>query len=141
MAYWRPVRLSLLMTRPLGVRSVSNPQPATGAADPENLDDARRNAPLRVLTLDRVVSLKDVENFAFGFAPIGKALAVPLWHGEKRIVRLIVAGASGASVDTNSLKNLFDAINECKDPELEVKIEPFTEKLIQCRRKIDSFER
>ncbi|HEX7033245.1 MAG TPA: YjzC family protein, partial [Nitrososphaera sp.] len=46
-------RLTLLMKRPLGVKSVTNPLPATGAADPEKLDDARKNAPRTVLTLDR----------------------------------------------------------------------------------------
>ena len=29
------------MTRPLGIRGVANPLAATGAADPETLDDAR----------------------------------------------------------------------------------------------------
>ena len=44
--------------RPLGVKGVTNPLDAGGAQDPEQLDDARANAPLKVLTLDRIVSLQ-----------------------------------------------------------------------------------
>lgn len=60
-------QLALLMTRPLGVRGVTNPLKTTGGADPENLNDARKNAPRTVLTLDRIVSLQDFKNFAQGF--------------------------------------------------------------------------
>src|SRR5262249_10214753 len=45
-------KISLLPVRPLGVRSVSNPLPASGATDPERADDIRRNAALKILTLD-----------------------------------------------------------------------------------------
>ena len=57
-------KLTLLLSPPLGVKSVTNPFPATGAADPETLDRARDNAPLTVLTFDRIVSLQDFEDFA-----------------------------------------------------------------------------
>ena len=50
-------QLSMLLTRPLGVKGVINPLDAGGAQDPEQIDDARANAPLKVLTLERVVSL------------------------------------------------------------------------------------
>ncbi|HEU0013764.1 MAG TPA: hypothetical protein VFQ45_08775, partial [Longimicrobium sp.] len=46
-------QLSLLITRPLGVRAADNPLPATGGTDAEAMDDARARAPLTVLTLDR----------------------------------------------------------------------------------------
>src|SRR5581483_11154218 len=52
-------QLSMLLSRPLGVKGVTNPEASTGAQDPEQLDDARANAPLKVLTLERVVSLSD----------------------------------------------------------------------------------
>ena len=61
-------QLSMLLSRPLGVKGVTNPLAAGGAQDPEQLGDARANAPLKVLTLDRVVSLRDYENFARAFA-------------------------------------------------------------------------
>jgi len=60
-------QLKLLMSRPLGLKDVTNPIEATGAADPESADEARRNAPLTVLTLDRIVSLRDYEDFCGPF--------------------------------------------------------------------------
>ncbi|HEY4572806.1 MAG TPA: hypothetical protein VIJ26_02550, partial [Thermoanaerobaculia bacterium] len=91
-------RVSLLATRPLGVKSVTNPVPATGAADPEARDQARRNAPMTVLTLDRVVSLRDFEDFARSFSGIGKAQARMLWAAGRRLVHLTLAGVDGAPV-------------------------------------------
>src|ERR1019366_4849755 len=52
-------QLTSLLTRPLGIKSAINPEAATGAQDRESFDDARTNAPLTVLTLDRTVSLQD----------------------------------------------------------------------------------
>ena len=66
---------------PPGIRTVNNPLAASAAA-PENLDDARTNAPLTVLTLDRIVSLRDFEDFSRAFAGVGKAQAVQLWNGR-----------------------------------------------------------
>ena len=56
-------QLSQLLSRPLGLKEVINPQDAEGAEDPESRDDARKNAPTTVLTLDRAVSLQDYEDF------------------------------------------------------------------------------
>ena len=60
---------------------------------PKSRDDARRNAPLTVLTLDRAVSLQDYEDFSRTFAGIAKAQAVWVWNGRKRAVFITVAGA------------------------------------------------
>ena len=49
-------RLTLPGSRPLGLSAVTNPVPAEGADDPEPLSRARRNAPLTVRTLGRIVS-------------------------------------------------------------------------------------
>lgn len=131
-------QLSLLMSRPLGVRSVTNPIAPTGADDPEDRDSARENAPLTVLTMDRIVSLKDVENFALAFAGIGKAQAIWIWDGEKRIVYLTVASATGDVVDEESdlYQNLTKAIDAYKDPQIQVKVKSFTKKLFNVEAKI-----
>lgn len=120
--------LTMLLTRPLGVRSVNNPLPATGAAAPEHLAQARNNAPLKVQTLDRIVSLEDYENFAAGFAGIGKAESAAIWNHDKRIVFLTVAGADGSALDPSSavLQNLQLAIAEFHDPVQQVQIGPYT---------------
>ncbi len=88
-------KLTLLQKRPLGVRGVTNPLPAAGAADPEAPDQARANAPVTVLTLDRIVSLRDYEDFTRAFAGIGKAQAVALWNGETQVVH-VTAGTAGS---------------------------------------------
>lgn len=114
-------QISLLLTRPLGVQGVTNPTPPTGAADPERLDDARRSAPLTVLTLERVVSLSDFEDFARSFGGIGKAQATWLWDGERRLVHLTVAAAdggpvvAGSALDTN-LRAALDAARTVEQP-------------------------
>jgi predicted phage baseplate assembly protein len=111
-------KLTLLPTRPLGIREVTNPLPATGAAEPEAPKDASVNAPLTVLTLDRIVSLKDFENFARAFAGIGKARAVAFWSGERRLVHVTVAAASGDEVIPTSdlYQSLVRGIEAACDP-------------------------
>ncbi len=111
-------QLTQLMTRPLGVKGVTNPNSAAGAADAEKLADARRNAPLTVLTLGRIVSLQDYQDFARAFSGIDKALATPVQIGEKHGVFVTIAGANGAEVTTGSplFSSLLTAIKEAGDP-------------------------
>jgi predicted phage baseplate assembly protein len=118
--------LTLLQTRPLGVRSVTNPVAASGAADPERLEGARVNAPNTVLTLDRIVSIDDYEAFARAFAGIGKAQAVPIWLGETHLVHLTLAGVNGARVETTSTtyKDLLEAIGANSDPVQPFRVDP-----------------
>lgn len=113
-----PGSLTLLPRRPVGIKDVSNPIAADGAADPESRDDARRNAPLTVLTLDRVVSAGDYGAFASAFAGIGKAVATPLWRGEEHFVHVTVAGVAGADIpaDSDLRTNLVAAIERWHDP-------------------------
>ncbi|MBV8138812.1 MAG: putative baseplate assembly protein [Deltaproteobacteria bacterium] len=110
--------LTILQTRPPGIRSVTNPLAASGGAGPEVLDRARQNAPLKVLTLDRIVALDDYENFARAFAGIGKAQAAALLSGGRYLVHLTIAGVNGAAVDPESAlyASLIGAIGLAKDP-------------------------
>jgi hypothetical protein len=91
---------------------VTNPLAANGAADREQLEEARRNAPLTVLTLGRIVSLRDYEDFARTFSGIDKALATWTWFGEKRGVFVTIAGPNGAEIPESSqlYQNLLTAI-------------------------------
>ncbi len=108
--------VKVLQSKPLGVKSAVNPVAAANAADPEDLANARVNAPLKVLTLDRIVSLDDYESFALAFAGIGKAQAVALWSGARRIVDITVADAAGNSPAPGSalLQNLAQAIDAAR---------------------------
>jgi hypothetical protein len=120
-------QLSMLLSRPLGVKGVANPLDASGAQDPEPLDDARANAPLKVLTLERVVSLVDYENFARAFGGIAKALATWTWDGRSRGVMVTVAGPNGAAVEPGSatFDNLLAAMRAAGDPFVELRVKTF----------------
>lgn len=121
----RAEQLSLLMTPVLGVRGVRNPLAAAGGDDPEPQDEARANAPLTVLTLDRVVSLRDYEDFARAYAGVAKALAAWVWTGETREVLLTVAGPGGRPVGEVTLQNLVRALRGAGDRYLPLKVREF----------------
>ncbi|PLX77649.1 MAG: putative baseplate assembly protein [Azoarcus sp.] len=119
-------QISLLLSRPPGLKAVINPVKASGGTDAEAGDAARSNAPLTVRTLDRIVSLRDFEDFAAAYTGIGKAQAVWLWDGEQRRVHLTVAGADGAALapaDT-LYRNLLDAIDAARPPHQPLRVSP-----------------
>ena len=110
--------LTTLLSRPLGVAGVVNPDPATGGEDPETQDRARANAPLTVLTLDRAVSIRDYRDYARAFAGIAKAHALWVPSGPARGVFLTVAGEEGNAVSTASdtFLNLQASLRQYGDP-------------------------
>jgi predicted phage baseplate assembly protein len=114
----RPDQITLLSSRPLGVKGVTNPMAATGGANRESRDQARRNAPLAVMALDRLVSTRDYADFARTFAGIGKASAARLSDGQRRLVHLTVAGAEDIPIETTSdlYRNLSKALRDFGDP-------------------------
>lgn len=119
--------LILLQDKPLGIRSVTNPVAASGAAEPETLDGARANAPLTVLTLDRIISIKDFEDFAAAFAGIGKAQAVSLWNGEVNFAHITLGAANGDPVEPTSdlYVNLVEALSRVRDTSVQVRVDTF----------------
>lgn len=120
-------QLSLLLTRLQGVKAVTNPEAASGGQDPEQLADARNNAPRTVLTLDRAVSLQDYTDFAGSFAGIGKALATWTWNGRERGVFLTVAGPDGAPLNPgdSTLLNLLTALQNVGDPFVSLQVKSY----------------
>jgi hypothetical protein len=131
-------KLTLMQTRPFGVRAVTNPMAATGAAPAETLNEARRNAPLTVLTINRLVSLKDFENFSRAFAGIAKAQAVPAWDGQRRVVYITLGGVGGKAVDPASAPfiNLTAAIRDFGDPVREVRLDTYDRVLFRMSAEI-----
>jgi len=111
-----PHALTLLPQRPLGVATVDNPLSTAGAAARETLADARTNAPLTVLTLDRVVSLADYEDYARGFGGIAKARAVALPGAAVPTVFITVAGPGGTEVQKEpTIDDLRGALDTIRD--------------------------
>ena len=107
--------LTTLRAMPLGLRGVTNPIPASGAEGHEQLADARRNAPLTLLTFERVVSLLDYENYARAYPGIGKARGDVLWINGASTVYLTVAGATGGAPGADVLIHLQQSIAGASD--------------------------
>lgn len=119
-------QVSQPLDRPQGVTGVSNPDAATGAADPATTDEIRTSAPLPTLTISRVVSLADYQDYALGFAGIAKALATWTWSGDLRGVFLTVVGATGATLaaDDPVVSSLEAALRQSGDPHVPLAIVP-----------------
>ena len=121
----RALQISLTTDKPLGVKGVSNPLRASGGADRDSRDQARRNAPLAVMALDRLVSVQDYADFARTFAGIGKAVATRLTDGRRQLIHLTIAGADDVPIDLDSdlYLNLIDALRRNGDPHLPVQVQ------------------
>ncbi len=121
----RAEQISLLVTRPLGVKEVINPLRASGGADKEGRDLARKNAPLTVTALDRLVSTEDYADFARTFAGIGKSVAARFSDGRRELVHVTIAGADDIPIDESSdlFRNLTQALRQFGDPFQPFKVE------------------
>lgn len=97
-----PEQITLLQSRPLNVKAVSNPLRASGGADRDDRDQVRRNAPIAVQALDRLVSVEDYAQFALTFAGVGKASAARLSDGRREVVHLTIAGVGDIPIDVSS---------------------------------------
>ena len=115
-------QLTQLMTRPLGLKSVSNPLAGQGGSDPEPADQARRTMPLGTRTLGRAVSLLDYEDFSLAFTGVAKAQAQVLQLAAGPTIAITVAGQDGAAltVDNPVWNNLLLALKASGDPHVNV---------------------
>ncbi|MBL8932561.1 MAG: putative baseplate assembly protein [Kineosporiaceae bacterium] len=112
----RAGQVSLLVKRPLGIRSVTNPLPSQDWAPPETLDQTRVNAPLRIRTLDRAVSLADHEDFARGYAGVGPARADLVWDGRSNHVLVSLRGSEAAEPSGDLIADVRAALQAGRDP-------------------------
>jgi hypothetical protein len=117
-------QISQLTTHPLGAQGVINPLPATGGADPDSTDQVRANAPVAVMALDRLVSVSDYAAFSRNYAGIGKAVAVAISAGRRRLVYVTIAGAGDIPIDPTSdlYRNLVLSLQTYGDPSLPVSV-------------------
>jgi predicted phage baseplate assembly protein len=117
-------QITLLGTRPLGVKEVTNPIRASGGADRESRDRARKNAPLALIALDRLVSTADYAAFSRTFAGIGKAAAWRGLDGEQQFVKVVIAGSDDIPIELTSdlYRNLFAALHRFGDPFLPIEL-------------------
>jgi hypothetical protein len=109
-------QLSIPLERPPGLRGVSNPLPADGAADPETRDTARENAPKSVKTFGRAVSLADFEAIATASGLAARGCVTWVWSERERAVHVTVAGPNGTKLSAASLALLRGALDTARDP-------------------------
>lgn len=119
----RAEALTQLASRPLGLKGVANPAPASGGTDPEPAGAARRSMPLATRTLGRVVSLLDYEDFARAYAGIAKAKAAVLaLRGGRTIVVSVAAEGEPIGPASPVWVNLLAALKAAGDPLVRVQL-------------------
>lgn len=70
--------LTMLVSPLEGVASVTNPQPASGGADAESLESARRRAALELRARTRAVTVEDFERLTLAASPqVARAICAP----------------------------------------------------------------
>ncbi|KQR16000.1 hypothetical protein [Cellulomonas sp. Leaf334] len=105
----------LPVRRPRGIATVTNPAATHDWAPPEDLDGARTNAPQRIRTLDRAVSVADYADFARGYARVGRASAHLVWDGRTRTIVVSVLGVTGDPATTDLLSDLQDTLDDARE--------------------------
>jgi hypothetical protein len=94
--------ITMLITRPPGLRDVNNPVAASGGDDPETVAASRGNAPFAVKTLGRIVTLDDYADFARASTGVAKARVDLTFIGATQVVLVTVAGPEGAQIPMGS---------------------------------------
>ncbi|SFS96444.1 putative baseplate assembly protein [Saccharopolyspora flava] len=119
-------RITQAVTRPLGVTAVTNPLPATGGADADGPALTRRTVPLAVSALDRLVSVRDYEDFARSRAGVGRASARRVVDGGREVLHVTVAGVDDIPIgpDSGLLRSLRASLLDYGDPGLPVRVAP-----------------
>lgn len=114
----RAGQISLLASRPLGLKDVINPIESSGGADREGAEAIRRNAPIALMAFDRLVSTADYADFARNFAGVGKAASVR----DHATVAVVIAGVDDIPIEPGSdlFRNLYAALHRFGDPQLRV---------------------
>jgi len=130
-------QITIPVDQPLGVRSVTNPLPPTRGIEEEGRDSIRSNIPKRLLTMDRIISLRDFENFArSNFVSISKALATRIVSKNRELVHLSIVLSNINDDVQEIISDLMSSINTLKDPSINFKIQSFREKRFNIKAKI-----
>jgi hypothetical protein len=118
--------LTTALDRPRGLKSVQNPVPATGGADPETMEDARDNAPRTVRTFGRIVSLHDFTDQVRATGEVAKADARWIWDGFDRAVFLTIAAQEAELLGAQDLRRLAASLAAVRDTNHRMRIANFT---------------
>lgn len=125
--------LTSALDRPPGLKSLTNPLPAHGGADPERLEDARSAAPGTVRTFGRAVSLEDFADLVRDTRLVAKAQATWVWDGYDRAVHLTVAGQEAGTFTDEDLRTLAASLAESSQPGYRLRLANYVPLLIVLR--------
>ena len=101
------------LDRPLGLKSVWNPEDADGGIDPDSADRTRKAVPKFLHNAERVVSLRDLEEAARRYDGVAKARAWLKGAGEPTVM-LVVAGENEAELDEEGRARLVHHLNRLR---------------------------
>ena len=110
-------QISQLASRPLGVKSVSNPAPSSGGADADPSSRMRKHIPLSLASLERLISVSDYAAFSRVFAGVGKASSARIARQAVR-TQVSIAGDNDIPIDLGDdlFRNLKAALHLYGDP-------------------------
>jgi predicted phage baseplate assembly protein len=120
----RERQITQLASRPAGVSGVTNPVPADGGADPDDAHQLRRGIPVAVAALDRLVGVRDYEDFTRARAGIGRASARQVRDGVRELVHVTVAGSGDIPLadDSDIVTALRASLVTFGDPRLATEV-------------------
>ncbi|MBK6798703.1 MAG: baseplate J/gp47 family protein [Acidobacteria bacterium] len=121
-------KITTLLSRPLGVKEVFNPLPAIEGYDSENFERARITAPNQIKTFNRIVSLKDYEDFALCFRGIVKAKAEFIGETNNGYIRLTIVGNNNQRVEDTIINELRAQIDMVRDHHYALNINNYFQK-------------
>ncbi|MEO1082809.1 MAG: hypothetical protein AAFY88_01065 [Acidobacteriota bacterium] len=91
-----PHQLSILQTRPLGLRHANNPLATEPGPPPEAAGDSRRRVSSWLRPLERLVSLQDFQDFVGQNTAVSLALVAPLQVRGQSLIQVTIVGHSVA---------------------------------------------
>jgi hypothetical protein len=100
-----------------GLDKVQMPEVATGGAEPEDGDNARRAAPGKIQSLDRLVSLQDFESETSAIPGVARASAA--WQLKDNLPAVIVTVLmeTGRALEINAVQETLSNFNRGRGPQ------------------------
>ena len=93
--------LTKLVGNLTNIRSVTNPEPATGGHEAESVEELRKNIPSQVVTRGRAVTRNDYKRLLEAF---GEVASVNIYHPQDNIVEIYVL-PEGGGLPSDELKS------------------------------------
>jgi predicted phage baseplate assembly protein len=110
------------------------PGTVTGGDDPEDLENARRAAPGKMQSLDRLVGLADFEAETLALPGVIKVRAD--WDAPTGVpaIRIVVLTKTGTRAATDTVRDTLTTYNRCRGPaRFPVRVEPGVRQFIYLR--------